>query len=130
MQAGSIRRHAFITALLASVTLIAACQPETSPAEPSASDMRSAASIAEAYTNAYNRGDIDAMAALMHPEIEWYAEDDGEMVLIASGKDALVKDVSAYFENGQTTTSLLSDVRITETGIEAVETVSWTSEDG
>ncbi|MEQ9314270.1 MAG: nuclear transport factor 2 family protein [Henriciella sp.] len=128
MQDNRYRLRSLAIAAATPFLLTAACTP-SEPAETTGQRV-SYAAIAEAYTNAFNHGDLDAIAEFMHPEIEWYVEENGEMVLITSGKDNLIEEVSAYFEDGQTTTSILSEMQTTATGVTAVETVSWIGDDG
>jgi len=49
--------------------------------------------IIQAYSNAYNEKDIEALRSLMHPDIEWVAIEGNQIEVHVSGKEILAKEM-------------------------------------
>ena len=82
------------------------------------------------YVDAYNDGDLESMSALMHPDIMWITVDGDTTSVMASGRDDLVAQMTAYIESGAATQSRLSDWATTGRFVSVKETATWDKSDG
>lgn len=89
-----------------------------------------APSIIARYVDAYNARDVDGMAALMHPDIQWLSVEGDEMVVFADGKADLIDQMTAYVGSPQATTSTLHREIINGDYLAVKETASWPKQDG
>lgn len=83
-----------------------------------------------AYSNAYNEKDIATMEALMHPDIEWVGISGNDIEVHISGKDTLVKEMTAWFESPKLPKGALRDWSINGDYIAVTETAYWTTDAG
>ena len=81
--------------------------------------------IIEDYVQAYNDRDVDQMAVLMHPDIQWLSVEGEDLVVFADGKTDLVQQMSDYLASPQVTTSTLSSAAKNGAFISVVETARW-----
>ena len=83
------------------------------------------------YVDAYNRGDVAAMAQLMHPDIEWLSISGSSVAAVASGKEALVADLRKHLKGApEGNRSELGSIIVTGNTASVVETAHWISKDG
>ena len=90
----------------------------------------SAEGIVRAYTEAFNRHDIDAMLALAQPEIEWLTIDGSKSAVETAGKEPLRAALSNYFRDYPTTQSVVEAVMANGPFVVVRERAEWTSKDG
>ena len=83
-----------------------------------------------AYSNAYNEKDINAMSALMHPDIEWVAIEGNEIEVHVSGRESLTTEMEKWFENPNLPTGSHRDWSINGNNVAVTETAHWTTKDG
>ena len=83
-----------------------------------------------AYLDAYNRHEVDAVAALLSPKVKWYSLDADKLNTDGDGREALRTWLTGYFKS-------LPDARSDFLTIEQVgaflsvrERASWTAKDG
>lgn len=86
---------------------------------------RGKADVVRAYTDAFNSQDADAMAALMHPDIQLMVMTGDRLEAITSGRDVMKAQMQANFRTETPTQTQLSDLRETSSGVYATETASW-----
>ncbi|MEM9532993.1 MAG: nuclear transport factor 2 family protein [Pseudomonadota bacterium] len=83
------------------------------------------------YVDAYNRGDVEAMAQLMHPDIEWLSISGSSAAVLASGKEALIADLRAHLKGAPAgNRSELGRIIVTGNTASVVETAHWISKSG
>ena len=111
---------AWLIAAHASFPALAQTAPSASP------ELRAV----EAYVDAFNARDAEAMRALMHEDIEWLSIDGDAVETVSSGRDALSEEMRGYFESGTDVTSTLSDISQTGPYVSTVETARWGGADG
>jgi len=82
------------------------------------------------YVEAYNARDLEAMRALMHPDIQWLSVDGESIVIVADGEIDLSAQMQAYMEGSFVTTSEIAG-EIVDGGFVAVREISsWAGADG
>ncbi|MEO9599043.1 nuclear transport factor 2 family protein [Parasphingorhabdus sp.] len=86
--------------------------------------------LVEAYTAAFNGQDVPAMAAMMHPDIQWITVTAGKSAVTTDGKIKMVAEMDEYFGGSTKIRSTLSGWGINGAFVSAVETASWTSASG
>ena len=82
------------------------------------------------YVDAYNAKDIEAMQALMHPEIQWIAMEGGQSEVVADGRDALVEQMTGYFASPAIPRSTFGDVIENGRFLVMRETAHWIDSTG
>lgn len=83
-----------------------------------------------AYVEAYNARDLEAMQALMHPDIQWLSVEGESVVIVADGKDDLSTQMQAYMQGDFATTSQISG-EIVNGGFVAVREIArWSDPQG
>ena len=82
------------------------------------------------YTDAYNARDLDAMAALMHPDVQWLSINGDSLTIVANGKNDLVGQMSAFFAGPSNSESTLDGIVANNPYIAVRETAHWQSKDG
>ncbi len=87
-------------------------------------------STISSYTEAYNDRDIQAMSALMHPDIQWLNVEGHEVSVIADGKADLVAQMNDYVLSPSATTSTLEGAVADGPFMALREVARWPREDG
>jgi len=105
--------------LILAVSLLA-CAPQTSPAHP----------IITAYTDAYNAKDIEAMRALMHPDIEWLSVNGADVTIEVAGKEGLSKTLESFFKDPNMATGAHRDWSINGNIVAVTEIARWKNAKG
>lgn len=88
------------------------------------------ARVVEAFLEAYNTRDLDAMLALAHDEIEWLMIDGTKVATETSGKDALRRSMTGYFASCPSCRSTMVAGPATAARIAVIETASWQAASG
>ena len=97
---------------------------------PFASELGEQRRVVERYVAAFNACDVNAAAALMHPDIEWLSLSDSDIHSVAKGKANLVSESRAYMADGCSTRSELSAWSENGAFVSVLETVHWSNADG
>lgn len=85
--------------------------------------------LVRAYVEAYNVRDLQAMAARMHPEIEWLSIEGSRAEIYASGKDDLTQQMREYLATSDTI-SEIDNLVINGAFVSVRETARWIAADG
>lgn len=104
---------------------IAAQPPVQPPAEPSDHQQR-----VEQYTAAFNARDVNAMAALMHPDIQWITISGDQSKVTTDGKELMVNEMESYFKSPTRISSSLSGWSVNGDYVTVIETASWLDGEG
>lgn len=88
-------------------------------------EMSQQTKIISAYSAAWNAKNLDEMAALMHPEIEWLSVVGSAVKVETKGKEQLVDSLKAWFESPSLPTGSLRDWSINGNFVAVTETASW-----
>ena len=83
-----------------------------------------------AYSDAYNAKDLDAMTALMHPDIEWVSVKGNDIIVEVSGKEALSEAVVSFFKDPNMATGRHRDWSLNGNHVAVTEIASWTDNTG
>ena len=86
--------------------------------------------IISPYSQAWNDKDIQSMSALMHPNIEWISVDGNTIKVEISGKEALVKEMTAWFESDALPSGSLKGWSFNGDYVAVTETAHWTNKEG
>ena len=86
--------------------------------------------IISEHVRAFNAGDVTAMAKMQHPDIEWLSVSGSAVSVEVSGREALTKSMTEYFQSPTKVTGKLRDWSINEPYVSVTETASWTAKDG
>jgi len=86
--------------------------------------------VAQAYVEAYNARDLDAMMALMHDEVEWLAIEGSGAQAFAKGKPDLAEQMRGYVNSPVATTSVIDGSVIDGRFVAVREIARWTGSDG
>ena len=100
--------------------LSACTKPDSSHAHP----------IVAAYSESWNEKDVQKMAALMHPEIQWLSVKDNTITVEVSGKSALVAEMQEWFNSPDLPSGSLRDWSINGNYVAVTETAAWTDKAG
>jgi len=114
-----MRRLGFIALLI-----LTAC------ADPRAPEHAVPKSIISEHIRAFNAGDVEAMAEMQHPDIEWLSVSGTKLSVEVSGREALSKNMTEYFKSPTKVTGQLRGWSINMPYVSVTETASWTSKDG
>lgn len=115
-------RYAGVSVLIA-VLLTACIQPiEQQPTLPKI--------IISEHIQAFNAGDVEAMAKLQHPNIEWLTVSGNTISIEVAGRDALSKNMTEYFKSPTKITGNLRDWSVNDPYVSVTEIASWTAKDG
>lgn len=112
-----------LCSILVMVFTVTACSKPTQETSPNQV-------LVQSYLDAYNAQSLDAMALLMHDDIEWINIEGSEKSVITQGKDILVSELSGYFSPDFQSGSSLSDWNVNGQYVSAMETVAFTRQDG
>ena len=82
------------------------------------------------YVAAYNARQLDDMAALMHPDIQWLSVEGAAVTLVADGKDDLVAQMRDYIASPRATVSSIESSVADGDFIAVREKARWRGEDG
>lgn len=104
------------------VFLLASCASTPKPTT-------SQTDLVQAYVAAYNVRDLQAMSALMHPDIEWLSIEASGIETLADGKEDLVGQMQAYLATSDTV-SELGDIATNGAFVSGIETARWMGADG
>ena len=102
------------------VWLSACTKPDSSHAHP----------IVAAYSESWNEKDVQKMAALMHPDIQWLSVKDNAITVEVSGKSSLVAEMQEWFNGLDLPSGSLRDWSINGNYIAVTETAAWTDKSG
>ncbi|MEL6875540.1 MAG: nuclear transport factor 2 family protein [Pseudomonadota bacterium] len=105
--------------VLISLLLPVAVAAETPPPPP---DHKA---LVEKYTAAFNTRDVDAMGALMHPDIQWIMISGAKSEVATDGKDNMIRDMASYFQSPTKVSSSLSGWSVNGDYVTVIETASW-----
>jgi len=87
-------------------------------------------SIISEHVRAFNAGDVEAMAKMQHPNIEWLSVSGTEISVEVAGRDALSKNMAEYFKSPTKVTGKLRDWSVNIPYVSVTETASWAAADG
>ena len=105
----------------ASILWLSACtQPTSSKAHP----------IVAAYSESWNEKDVQKMAALMHPDIQWLSVKDNTITVEVSGKSKLVAEMQEWFDSPDLLAGSLRDWSLNGNFVAVTETAVWTDKSG
>jgi hypothetical protein len=82
------------------------------------------------YIAAYNERDVQAMSALMHPDVQWLSVEGQDVQVVASGKADLVAQMSAYVSSPSATSSTLEGAVVNGPHLAVREIARWRRDDG
>lgn len=91
---------------------------------------RAHASVVADYVDAYNARDLEAMAGLMHPDIQWLSVDGASTEIVADGKSDLSAQMRDYMASPVATTSEIVDEVEDGCFVAVREIARWTASDG
>ena len=86
---------------LLSICLLTACADARAPQNAIPK------SIIQEHVRAFNAGDVEAMAKMQHPDIEWLSVTGKQVSVQVAGREALAKNMTAYFESPTRVTGTL-----------------------
>lgn len=89
-----------------------------------------ATAVVKAFTAAYNRGDLAAMLALVHPDVSWHRIDGGTIKTETRGKQALRESLVPYFAGERTSSSVIEGTMESGDFVIVTERASWKDKDG
>ena len=104
------------------LSLFLFCVTKASSAEGAVSGP---AAIISAYSAAWNTQNLEQMAALMHPDIEWLSVNGSETTVETQGKAALVNAMREWFASPNLPSGSLRDWSINGHFVAVTETASW-----
>ena len=87
-------------------------------------------SIIKEHVRAFNAGDVDAMAKMQHPNIEWLSVKGAEVSVEVAGREALSENMRAYFKSSTRVTGTLKGWSVNLPYLSVTETANWTAKDG
>jgi len=87
-------------------------------------------SIISEHVRAFNAGDVEAMAKMQHPDIEWLSVSGTRLSVEVSGREVLSKNMAEYFKSPTKVTGRLRDWSINMPYVSVTETATWTATDG
>lgn len=117
-------RHALFIFFVSSFLL--AC----SQSAPSKTQTSSTHPIISPYSQAWNDKDIQTMSALMHPNIEWISVEGTSLKVEINGKDALVKEMTSWFESDTLPKGSLKGWSFNGDYVAVTETAHWVNKEG
>jgi len=82
------------------------------------------------HVRAFNAGDVEAMSKQQHPNIEWLSVNGANISVQVSGRDALARNMTKYFNSPTKVTNTLRNWSINTPYVSVTETASWTAKDG
>lgn len=82
--------------------------------------------IVAQYSEAWNKKDLNAMAALMHPDIEWLSVEGSNISVESKGKTNLLKALEDWLGSTNLPKARLHDWSINGNYVAVTETASWT----
>lgn len=125
-----LARSSLAGALIAAIgLLVSACSTMMAPPGQTPASSKEIA-IVQAYVDAFNTRNIEAMGVLMDDDIQWLAIDGDTLETVSSGREALSEDMRGYFNSGTDVLSTLSGISQTGPFVSTVETASWTTSNG
>ena len=83
-----------------------------------------------AYTEAFNAHDVEAMRAMMDPDIEWWSITGEGAELVSTGRENLAEELKHYFDGPNAVTSELTGEAVAGPYFSSKETVRWADKDG
>ena len=103
------------------ITIISACSQKT---------IDESHPIIQAYSDAWNAKDIEAMRNYMHPDIEWVSVKGNEIEVSISGKAALSETILSFFKDPNMATGSRKNWSINGDYIAVTEIADWTDTEG
>ncbi|MEM9169042.1 MAG: nuclear transport factor 2 family protein [Pseudomonadota bacterium] len=88
------------------------------------------AAVVDAFITAYNDKDVDAMAALMHRDVQQIGVSEDRVDVVARGKDDLVRQMRRYAASEQRTRSRIDGLVGDGAFIAVREVAEWSGIDG
>ncbi|GAA0859512.1 nuclear transport factor 2 family protein [Aliiglaciecola litoralis] len=115
-------KHTFAFTIVAvSVLLLSACAKlPSSHGHP----------IIEAYSESWNEKNVQKMAALMHPQIQWLSVKGNTINVEISGKSELVEAMQKWFEDADLPAGSLRDWSLNGNFVAVTETATWIDDSG
>ncbi|GAA0484323.1 hypothetical protein GCM10009096_28630 [Parasphingorhabdus litoris] len=104
---------------------VAAQPPAQSPAPTSDHQI-----LVEKYTAAFNARDVNAMAALMHPDIQWITIRGDQSEVTTDGKQRMVSEMEFFFKSPTRISSSLGGWSVNGDYVSVIETASWPGSNG
>ena len=89
-----------------------------------------ARTIITEHVRAFNAGDVEAMAKMQHPNIQWLSVKGNNVSVEVSGRDALSKNMKEYFKSPTKVSGTLKNWNVNAPYVSVTETASWTTKDG
>ncbi|QTD54919.1 nuclear transport factor 2 family protein [Parasphingorhabdus cellanae] len=86
--------------------------------------------LVERYTAAFNARDVNAMAALMHPGIQWITISGDQSKVTTDGKERMVSEMESYFKSPTRISSSLGGWSVNGDYVTVIETASWSDSKG
>jgi len=99
-------------------------------ADPRAPEHAVPKSIISEHIRAFNAGDVEAMAKMQHPDIEWLSVSGTNLSIEVSGREALSQNMTEYFKSPTKVTGQLRGWSINMPYISVTETATWATKDG
>jgi len=113
-----------ILALCFSAASLTACVEAIDP------DSAVARTIISEHVRAFNAGDVQAMAKMQHPNIQWLSVKGNNVSVEVSGRDALSRNMTEYFKSPTKVSGTLRGWNVNAPYVSVTETASWTTTDG
>ena len=114
------KSHIYILLIICSL-LITAC---------SNNQISQSQTIVAAYSASWNEKDLNKMAALMHPDIQWMSVKHDTILVEISGKPELVAEMQKWFARANLPAGSLRDWSINGNYVAVTETAAWTDKSG
>ena len=113
-----------IAACLFTLGLLSACIDAIDP------ESAVARTIISEHVRAFNAGDVEAMAKMQHPNIQWLSVRGNNVSVEVNGRNELRQNMTEYFKSPTKVTGVLRDWNVNVPYVSVTETVNWTATDG
>lgn len=113
-----------IAACLLSLGLLAGCVDALDP------ESAVPKSIVMEHVRAFNAGNVEGMAKMQHPDIQWLSVKGNAVSVEVNGRAELKKNMTEYFKSPTKVTGTLRDWSVNAPYVSVTETASWTASDG
>jgi len=113
-----------ITAGLLALSFVTGCVQAIDPESAVARTV-----IAE-HVRAFNARDIEAMAKMQHPDIQWLSVKGHIVSIEVDGRDALAQNMTKYVKSPTKVTSTLRNWNVNAPYVAVTETAKWTATNG
>ena len=113
-----------IAACLFTLGLLSACIDAIDP------ESAVARTIISEHVRAFNAGDVEAMAKMQHPNIQWLSVRGNNVSVEVNGRNELRQNMTEYFKSPTKVTGVLRDWNVNVPYVSVTETANWTATDG